>query len=250
MRSEEEFAAVKDLLGGDLSDYEISRRTGVPRATVMNWRLRPYRVRKALPPPPADWRPIDEWAYSYLLGLYLGDGHVAVAPRGHSTVLRLYLDERYRLIVAAAGDAIRRTMPGTTVRLQRRTGSVALCASSRVWPVAFPQHGPGPKHRRPIHLTDWQLELTTRHPKALLRGLIHSDGCRTVNRFTVRLPNGDRRYEYPRYFFSNHSIDIQRIFCAHCELLGVRWTQSKPYMLSVSNRTSVVLLDSFIGPKG
>jgi len=113
-----------------------------------------------------------------------------------------------------------------------------------------PQHGPGRKHTRPIELTDWQLELTTRHPKAVIRGLIHSDGCRTVNRFTIRLPKGgDREYAYVRYFFSNHSLGIQRIFASHCELLGVRWTQSTPFMLSVSDRASVALLDSFIGPK-
>jgi hypothetical protein len=116
--------------------------------------------------------------------------------------------------------------------------------------VAFPQHGPGRKHERVIELADWQRELTTRHPKALLRGLIHSDGCRCVNRFTTRLPQGgDREYSYVRYFFSNHSLGIQRIFASHCELLGIKWTQSKPFMLSVSDRASVAMLDSFIGPK-
>ena len=66
---------------------------------------------------------------------------------------------------------------------------------------------------------------------------------------THLLQSGLSAYEISRYFFSNHSIDIQRIFCDHCELMGIRWTQSKPLMLSVSDRTSVALLDSFIGPK-
>jgi len=56
-------------------------------------------------------------------------------------------------------------------------------------------------------------------------------------------------YAFQSYFFSNHSLGIQRIFASHCELLGVRWTQSTPFMLSVSDRASVALLDSFIGPK-
>jgi hypothetical protein len=250
VRPVEDFNAVQTLVAGGLSDYEVARRTGIPRATVQNWRRRPLRLRKPLPPAPGDWQPPDPWAYAYLLGLYLGDGHIAVSDKGSAAVLRLYMDERYGLIIAAAANVIRRTVPGPAVRVHPRPGSVAVCASSRVWPVAFPQHGPGRKHERPIRLTGWQVQLTTRHPKALLRGLIHSDGCRTVNRFTVALPeSGRREYAYPRYFFSNHSIDIQRIFCHHCELLGIKWTQSKPYMLSVSDRTSVSLLDSFVGPK-
>ena len=249
MRSEEDFEAVLGMLGNDLSDYEIARRTGVPRATVARWRTRPYRLLRVAAPPPDDWRPLDAWAYSYLLGLYLGDGFIFAAG-GHWASLRLYLDARYPLIIAAAEDAARRTAPTARITIGAKPGCVVVTANDPVWPVAFPQHGPGVKHTRPIKLTDWQLALTTRHPKALIRGLIHSDGCRTVNRFTVRLPkSGDRRYQYARYFFTNASADIQRIFSSHCELLGVRWTQSKPRMISVSNRASVAILDSFIGPK-
>ena len=43
--------------------------------------------------------------------------------------------------------------------------------------------------------------------------------------------------------------DIRRIFCEHCELLGIRWTQSNPRNISVSHRDSVALMDEFIGPK-
>jgi hypothetical protein len=115
---------------------------------------------------------------------------------------------------------------------------------------AFPQHGPGPKHSRPIELAPWQRALTHAHPAALVRGLIHSDGCRTVNRFKTTLPSGRvADYEYPRYFFSNLSEDIRAIFCEHCELLGVRWTQSNPRNISISHRDSVAILERVVGPK-
>jgi hypothetical protein len=104
----------------------------------------------------------------------------------------------------------------------------------------FPQHGPGRKHKRLIELADWQARITATFPRQLLRGLIHSDGCRTINRFKTKLPSGRvAAYEYPRYFFSNLSEDIRRIFCEHCELLGIRWTQSNPRNISVSHRDSV-----------
>ena len=83
-----------------------------------------------------------------------------------------------------------------------------------------------------------------------LSGLIHSDGCRTTNRFKTKLPSGRvASYGYPRYFFSNESEDIRRIFCDHCELLGIRWTQSNRRNISVARRGSVALMDEFIGPK-
>ena len=103
---------------------------------------------------------------------------------------------------------------------------------------------------RKIELVDWQREITTAHPRELLRGLIHSDGCRTMNRFKTKLPSGRvAAYEYSRYFFSNLSEDIRGIFCEHCELLGIRWTQSNPRNTSISHRKSVALMDEFIGPK-
>jgi hypothetical protein len=126
----------------------------------------------------------------------------------------------------------------------------ALQLSHPALPYAFPQHGAGPKHLRPIVLESWQREITLGHPRDLLRGLIHSDGCRTMNRFKTRLPSGRiASYEYPRYFFSNLSDDIREIFCEHCELLGIRWTQSNPRNISIAHRKSVALMDEFIGPK-
>jgi hypothetical protein len=35
----------------------------------------------------------------------------------------------------------------------------------------------------------------------------------------------------------------------YCERLGIRWTQSNPRNISVSHRTSVALLDSFVPAK-
>ena len=125
-----------------------------------------------------------------------------------------------------------------------------MLASSTAWREAFPQHGPGRKHERPIQLADWQLWITTAFPRELLCGLIHSDGCRTVNRFKTKLPSGRvAEYAYPRYFFSNLSADIRGLFCEYCDRLGIRWTQSNHRNISVSHRHSVAALDEFIGPK-
>ena len=82
------------------------------------------------------------------------------------------------------------------------------------------------------------------------RGLLFSDGCRTIDRFKTTLPSGRvAEYAYPRYFFSNQSADIRALFCEYCEKLGIRWTQSNPRNISVAQRKSVALLDAFVGPK-
>ena len=118
------------------------------------------------------------------------------------------------------------------------------------WIVALPQHGPGRKHERPIVLEPWQQAIVDEHPVAFLRGLLHSDGCRTVNRFKTNLPSGRvAEYAYPRWFFSNRSDDIRGLFCATCDAVGIRWTQSNHRNISVSHRRSVALLDEWVGPK-
>ena len=182
--------------------------------------------------------------------MYLGDGHVYVAPR--TCLLRIHLDGAYPDIVERCREAIGlTTLGGRTQVLLRRGSRINTVQSGWIrWPEAFPQHGPGRKHLRPIVLTDWQQEIVDAHPRQFIRGLIHSDGCRTVNRFKTKLPSGRvAEYEYPRYFFSNLSADIRRLFCETCDALGVRWTLSNPRNVSISHRDSVAILEEIVGPK-
>lgn len=151
-----------------------------------------------------------------------------------------------------ASDALGKIFPEARIHayLRRARGTREVQVSHSSLPYAFPHCGAGRKHEREIALEPWQKRLTRAHPESLLRGLIHSDGCRSVNRFSTRLPSGRvAHYEYPRYFFSNLSGDIREIFCEHCKLLGIRWTLSNPRNVSVAKRESVALLDEFVGPK-
>ena len=235
-----------------MRDGEISRVTGVPRSTISAWRHgRGCNWHRKLATACGDWRPVDEPAYAYLLGMYLGDGCLSVGRLGSASLL-VSLDTGYPQVVEEAGAAMAALFAGSPLRRAYHATArvVVLKVSHPALPYAFPQHGPGHKHKRPIELTEWQQRITRAHPESLIRGLIHSDGCRCLNRFKVKLPSGRvAEYEYPRYFFSNLSEDIRRIFCEHCELLGIRWTQSNPRNISVSHRRSVARLDEFVGPK-
>lgn len=248
MRAHDEFLSALRLSADGLSDGEVARRLAIPRRTVNGWR-RCGRTRRGPQPPDGDWRPTDRRSYAYVLGLYLGDGHIAHAHK--APFLRICLDAKYPAIVDEARRSVSSVFSEANVLLLSYRPEVRIIqVSERALPAAFPQHGLGPKHRRPITLHGWQERITAEHPCALLRGLIHSDGSRCLNRFQTELPRGRvAAYEYPRYFFTNMSADIRDIFCVHCALLGIRCTQSNFKNLSVSDRNSVALLDTFIGPK-
>jgi hypothetical protein len=196
------------------------------------------------------WRPPEPATYSHLLGLYLGDGHLARYPRTYRLVITC--DAAYPALVEACRSSVVSTALPRAVRVQPDVSRrcIRVVADSKRWPEAFPQHGPGRKHERPIELADWQREVVDRFPREFLRGLLHSDGCRTVNRFTTALPSGRvAQYAYPRWFFSNRSADIRGLFCEYCERLGIRWTQSNARNISVAHRKSVAILDSFVPVK-
>jgi hypothetical protein len=250
MHPQDVYVEARALLDRGMSINAVAGTVGVPRATVGYWR-RTVGTRPRPVPVDSNWRPPDAQAYAYLLGIYLGDGNLIV--RGRSADLRITLDLAHPGIVDEASAAVLATVQ--EINLCRydwahRGRVVLLQATSSIWPYAFPQHGPGKKHLRPIHLKPWQAEITRTHPRELIRGLIHSDGCRCVNRFKTKLPSGRvAAYAYVRYFFSNLSEDIKDIFCSHCDLLGIAWSRANPRYVSVHDRRSVAILDRFVGPK-
>jgi hypothetical protein len=193
------------------------------------------------------WEPPDNWSYAYLLGSYLGDGYLSRAGQ-----LLIVCDRKYPEII----EEVRGAMILTSLRRHVGISPHPLHNYDRVacswqgWFEALPQHGRGRKHERPIVLEPWQERIVEEHPWRFLRGLLHSDGCRTVNRFKTKLPKGRvAEYEYPRWFFSNMSADIRGLFCKTCEQLGLRWTQSNHRNISISHRDSVAQMDEHIGPK-
>jgi hypothetical protein len=246
MHSRYEVERVLSLVAEGWNDCQISRATEINRTTIREWRhqgppgRRWYRDSRCFI---CDGNPLDEPAYSYLLGIYLGDGYISKEPRTYR--LRISQDQRYPELINLARSSIARVLGGDLARVGvvRCVGCVAVSAHWSHWPCLFPQHGPGRKHQRPIVLADWQSAIVQAYPRQLLRGLIHSDGCRVINRVW-----GDR-YRYPRYLFTNTSKDILQIFRDACDAIGVEHRNSKPDTISVARRNSVASVDAFIGPK-
>lgn len=237
-------AAALRLGEAGLSATEVGRMLGLPRATVRDWLagLGPGRTaRTTCPRCGVVHDPFElSRSYVYLLGLYLGDGCVSAHPRGVFR-LRIVLDLRYPDIIRQAAEAMAEVNRRAARVGRRIENCVEVSAYSKGWPCIFPQHGQGMKHHRRIALAHWQAELVTRYPEHVLRGLIHSDGCRFIST--------GRNWSWPRYAFSNRSADIHAIFRGACELLDVHWTAAGAYTTYVSRKADVAVLDDFIGPK-
>lgn len=247
-RPSAEYHAVRNLIAAGRNDSQVSRLTRVPRSTVREWRL---GLRDATPrfvdgagkvcPGGHDFSDLPPLAYSYLLGLYLGDGWISYVRRGVWR-LRVAMDAGYPGIIEECCLAMQGLMPGQrTHRLRRRSRCVDVSMYSKHWPCLFPQHGPGRKHHRPIRLQPWQENLVRREPESFLRGLIHSDGCRVVA--------NDRGVKSVRYHFSNQSGDIKQLFCEALDSLGIAWTRPSARDIAIYRQDAVARLDRFIGPK-
>jgi hypothetical protein len=255
VRSLAEVRTAQLLVHLGLNDCQVSRTLGIPRCTIRDWRHgrtpgREGRLRRhplgacdACGAAAHDFGALPAAPYAYLLALYLGDGHLARHRRGVYR-LQIFLDERYPQIIDECAAAIEAVI-GKPAGRYPKVGCIQVSSWSKQWPCLFPQHGPGPKHRRPIVLADWQQAIVDEHPELFLRRLVHSDGCRSMNTVKVR----GRTYSYPRYTFCNASDDIRQMFCDACDTVGVEWRRMNARNISVARRASVARLDEFIGPK-
>jgi hypothetical protein len=170
------------LSGQGLIDREVARLTGVSISAVQKWRTGQRRAPHAVSRrqtycPRCYEAPLDEPAYAYLLGLYLGDGHISRHRRG-VFALSIFCGDVWPGLITAAKLAMRKVMPPSRVLGVQRTRMTEVKSYSKHWPCLFPQHGPGRKHTRKIELAEWQQVIVNRYPGDFVRGLIHSDGCR------------------------------------------------------------------------
>ncbi|MET9817821.1 MULTISPECIES: helix-turn-helix domain-containing protein [unclassified Streptomyces] len=247
------------LLRAGAKNADVARSLKVPAGTIGYWKHLDLARRGESPGrhdpkcPRCDGRGLDEPAYSYLLGLYLGDGHISHYSEHRVPNLMITCTEAWPGLMDDCEQAMRAVFPDNSVCRVRKTGCRNVKVYSKHLHCLFPQHGPGKKHERRIALEPWQQAIVDAHPWEFIRGLIHSDGCRITN-WTTRMVAGKRkRYEYPRYFFSNKSDDIRRLFTDALDLVGVEWSTlaraSDPFNISIARKASVALMDAHVGPK-
>lgn len=238
--------AAVQLLNDGATLSQVSRETGVSRSSLRGWLTKPT-VDRNRECPRCGARQLDTAAYAGLLGFYLGDGSISRVSRTHA--LRISCDMTYSGIIDDVTALLGAVHPARPVFHVHAPGVTVVQSSWNHWPCLFPQHGAGRKHERELGMQDWQWEIVAENPADFLRGLFHSDGCRAKN-WTRKIVAGEiKRYEYPRWHFTNESVEIMRWCQQTLDLIGVPWRQSSPRMLSVSRREAVARLDSIIGLK-
>ncbi len=255
IRSDAVVASALAASDAGMPDADNAARHGVAVKTIRRWR-REYQ-RRGKPRgqshtvarcPRCEGADLDPSAYAALFGWYLGDGHISASRRGVFS-LHVFNDLRYPGCNDQVAEAMRRVKPGGLPHVRVVPGCLITTMGWKHWPCLFPQHGPGRKHERELGMQDWQWAMVEQHPGDFLRGLFHSDGCRITN-WTIRLVAGRRkRYEYPRWQFTNHSAEI-RGWCGEAlDLAGIAWRPMNWCTLSVARRDAVAGLDTLIGPK-
>jgi hypothetical protein len=245
--------AISLLRNGD-RNADVARRLSIPAGTIGTWKFHDrarhadaYPRRQKSSCPSCESIELNEQAYSYLLGLYLGDGHIV--HRGKARRFAVFCADAWPGLIDACAEAIQLVMPGAKVYRVQRQGCVAVTSYSGHWICLFPQHGPGMKHTRLIALEEWQEFVVETYPENFIRGLIHSDGCRITNWTEKTIAGQRKRYEYPRYFFVNESEDIRDLFTDTLDVLGIEWAYTRRNCISVAQRDSVAAMDTFVGPK-
>jgi hypothetical protein len=196
--------------------------------------------------------------YAYILGLYLGDGHITEMPHKKQVYrLRIFLDVKYQNLNTECKKILSSLFPNNEVNsvVMKHKGNPScevIFLYSKDMVQLFPQHGPGKKHTRKIQLEDWQKQIVGTYTEDFLRGLIHSDG----SRYSHTDKNGLVRQFYN---FTNASIDIMDLFKHYSNKMSVfpritvktksRTSKTQTYIAQINTQSQVAIFDTFIGHK-
>jgi hypothetical protein len=136
--SREKVSIVLELVREGWNDCQIARETGIPRRTILDWRSGRIpdfdRLRTRLAPSArscaacaGDPLSLPQGAYTYLLGLYLGDGCIAAHPRNVFR-LRIVCADAYPELIQQCETAMAEVLPNKVSR-SRKQGCSAGCST-------------------------------------------------------------------------------------------------------------------------
>lgn len=223
--TQEQIEEAKTLFENGKNKCEISRIMGVPRATLTKW-IHPTYQRKTNKPRKS-YFPItnfDEYldtpekraAYSFILAIYLCDGHISRYKTFRAPSIRMLNDTKYPKNTKEWADKLKILFPENSVNIHRRKGcncNIVLLYSRKLLDL-FPQYGDGVKHKRKLIFTDWQRKVIQEYPEQFIRGCFQSDGCIYNQKVG--------KYAYKRYNFTNMSEDIIDLFLETLQLVGIQ----------------------------
>lgn len=271
-KTNEQHAEVMKLHSNGMRIVDIVSLTGLTRSCVNNWINRGSKIHgntaqlkysRLDPENPIDSLRIktssddvDKMysAYSFVLGMYLGDG--CISKVGRTKSLQIALDMKYNKLNEYVVDQLTVLFGKKPYVLDRsvdrgqknKSNSLDVKVYSIDMGILFPHEGSGAKHLRKIELTEWQKRII--NPIQLVKGLMMSDGsyfhCNTYNR--------------DNYSFCNASKDICRILIEMLDILGIKYNSHTKKKIgvkgtvlkthvNVNRREEVKKLHDLIGDK-
>lgn len=253
-----EYNEVMELLKLEPNMMEVSRRTGIKWSTLRNWKIgrskshelyqinRPFRtintkkddltaVEYLTSLNPSLSEEARNSYYSFILGLYLGDGCIS------QNVLNIYLDKKYdkmnKYVMFCYGKLFGRDpniLDRSCDNIKYKSNSIVVRYSNPYIGKIFPHCGVGMKYLRKIELQSWQKQII--NPIELVKGLIFSDGCFYFNKVT-------KQYYYN---FTNCSMDIIQILINALNELDIKNTLN----IRTNNRNHTIFNGKEIKQKG
>ncbi len=215
---DERFEYTKQKLAEGVSQRQIARELQVDHTTIAYWIRNDFStgLRNANG---LSEKEIVEFcnknsvAYAYILGSYLGDGHIIKMPRTYK--LRIYNNANDNNVISDQVNALITLFPQNKVSTLKRTKSncIEVGVYSNILPELFPQHGTGKKHDRDVSLKDWQWDIVWEEPESFIKGLIDSDGSYYVYQ--------DNDTPTMRYQFTNKSLDIVDMYIKVMAHMGI-----------------------------
>lgn len=194
---------------------QIANILGCHFSTVMYWKNKNFQyINVKNIPNIENYLQDKKEVYSYILGLYLGDGYIDKIKKTYR--LRIFLDSKYIKLINECVENLKILFPNNKINKTTRhvTLTIVYIYSNNL-PSLFPQIGLGRKHNRKIELENWQKNLII--DRFLLKGFFHSDGS---SYFILK--RGHRHYN-----FKNYSEDILTIYKDCCDRLGIGYTLTK-----------------------
>lgn len=222
----------------------LSNIYNIPRGTICYW----YKNKDEIKDEIKDFD-LNEYLknkkseYSYILGVYLGDGTISKIKRGYK--LRIFLDSKYYNIVEESVKNLKLLFPNNKVNVHKELCNMYIITLySNLLPKLFPQFGKGLKHKRNIILDKFQLENIDNIQ--LIKGLFHSDG--SLYKAKIRI------YEKFFYNFTNMSKDIIDIYCKALNNIGIYYNlnqkkKNNVYQVNVYKKEYFTKLYFLIGAK-
>lgn len=225
----------------------ISKKLNIPRGTIKYWfdggeikfnkqLKKEFNLKTFLEEIENDER--KKRAYSYILGLYLGDGHITKTAKKDIYRLRIFLHDRYKNLNEYALRNLQEILVENkcTIFSSKDCALDIISVYKKNIKEIFPQHGEGLKHKRKIKLEKWQKEIID--PLCFIQGLFHSDGSYVQGKNVF-------------YQFTNMSTDIKKMYLYYCKKIGVQTssTDFNKKNIYIYKKNFVKYLEEKIGTK-